>query len=250
MKLGMIGGGRAAWAFGSTWRRIGWPMSGIWLRDRSMSVVPEALGVVTVSLRALVDDSDVLLLAVSDAAIAEVAAALPPGRAVLFHASGALPALPDGFSLHPLRALPPVARASDLSGATFVFEGTHRPIADRIVEAAGGRLIEILAPQKALYHAAAVFGANYVAAAVDIAERLMREAGVEGVRDDLADLAASALANWQQNPGRGRFTGPAARGDQAVLRSHMEALRGQPQLLKIYELLAQEIAGSNLASEE
>src|SRR5205809_1073105 len=33
VRLGIIGGGRAAWAFGSTWRRIGWPIAGVTLRE-------------------------------------------------------------------------------------------------------------------------------------------------------------------------------------------------------------------------
>src|SRR2546423_15307177 len=33
VNLGIIGGGRAAWAFGSTWRRLGWPIAGVTLRD-------------------------------------------------------------------------------------------------------------------------------------------------------------------------------------------------------------------------
>ena len=43
MRLGILGGGRAAWAYGSAWRRISWPIDGVWLRAESQSRLPELL---------------------------------------------------------------------------------------------------------------------------------------------------------------------------------------------------------------
>lgn len=248
MRLGILGGGRAAWAFGSAWQRIGWPLSGVWLRDASTSRIAELLGTSRLDLSDLAAESELLLVAVSDRAIPECARAIPETDAIVFHASGALLSLRDGFSLHPLKSLPPVGEPSDLDKTLLVFEGGHRHTAKLLAAAVGARFCEVAPEQKALYHAAAVFGANYVAAAVDIAERLMAQAGVTGVRDDLVALAHSALANWQRHSDGKRFTGPAARGDEEVMATHLAALRGEPQLAQLYELLAAEIAGPNLAS--
>ena len=143
--------------------------------------------------------------------------------------------------MHPLRALPPVGEPSDLRDTLLVFEGAHRELAQRIAQKAGARFAEIAPDQKVLYHAAAVFGSNYVAALLDIAEQLM---GIEGVRDDLAALAESALANWRAHGGAERFTGPASRGDAAVLERHMAALQDRPELAQLYRLLATYIVAS------
>src|SRR5881409_3867846 len=86
MKLGIIGGGRAAWAFGSTWRRIGWPITGIALR--SDSSIEALLQTSKRSAGDLAKQSDLILIAVSDRAIAEVAASIPPTSAIIFHPSG------------------------------------------------------------------------------------------------------------------------------------------------------------------
>src|SRR5260221_11591790 len=99
MRLGILGGGRAAWAFGSTWRRIGWPIDGVWLRPESQSRLPELLEAPRKAIDAL--EADLLLLAVSDRAIDVVAGLIPSNKAILFHASGAMPAVRGGFSLHP-----------------------------------------------------------------------------------------------------------------------------------------------------
>lgn len=237
MKLGIIGGGRAAWAFGSTWRRIGWPLSGIALRTDS--AIAQLLQSEGRTIGALAAESELILIAVSDSAIPEVAQSIPETKAILFHPSASLASVRGGFSLHPLKALPAVGEPSDLRGALLVFEGSHRAIAQRIAEAAGARFAEIGMEQKLLYHAAAVFGSNDVAALLDIAEELI---GVAHARDDLAALAQSAIENWRQHTDKRRFTGPAARGDRELLRRHLLALADRPQLAEIYRLLAERIA--------
>jgi predicted short-subunit dehydrogenase-like oxidoreductase (DUF2520 family) len=244
MRLGILGGGRAAWAFGSAWRRIGWPLSGVWLRDESHSRITELLGTARVDMQDLARESELLLVAVSDRAIPECAAAVPGTEALVFHASGALLSLRGGFSLHPLKSLPPVGVPSDLEDTLLVFEGEHRRTAKLLAAAVGARFAEIAPEQKALYHAAAVFGANYVAASLEIAHRLMTRVGLADVREDLVALALSAIENWRSHDDQKRFTGPAARGDEAVLERHRQALAADPELRTVYELLAAQIAGA------
>jgi predicted short-subunit dehydrogenase-like oxidoreductase (DUF2520 family) len=241
MRLGILGGGRAAWAFGSAWKRIGWPLSGIWLRDESHSRIAELLGTARVDLADLAAESELLLVGVSDRAIGECANAIPETEALIFHASGSLLALRGGFSLHPLKALPPVGEPSELAGTLLVFEGEHRRTAKLIATALDARFCEIAPDQKALYHAAAVFGANYVAASVEIAQQLMTRVGLGDVREDLVALAQSAIENWRGHTDARRFTGPAARGDSEVMQRHLDALRDDPQLARIYELVAAQI---------
>ncbi len=247
MRLGILGGGRAAWAFGSAWTRIGWPISGVWLRDSSHSHIAELLETARMDLADLCAESELLLIAVSDRAISEVAAMIPQTDALIFHASGALLSMRNGFSLHPLKSLPPIGEPSDLEGTLLVFEGEHRRTAKLIATAIGARFAEVAPDQKALYHAAAVFGANYVAASLEIAKRLMNRAGVHDAKQDLVALALSAVENWRNHDDAKRFTGPAARGDSDTIAKHIDALRDEPQLAQIYELLADEIAGSILA---
>jgi uncharacterized protein DUF2520 len=268
MRLGILGGGRAAWAYGSSWRRIGWPIDGVWLRPESQSRLPELLKVPRKEIGEM--DADLLLIAVSDRAIRDVELSVvscqlsksddrqpttdnpeptignrPP--TTLFHASGAMPSPSGGFSLHPLKALPPVGSTSDLRDALLVFEGQHVEIAKEIAAAIGARFAQIAPEEKPRYHAGAVFGSNYVAAMLDIAERLV---GIENARDDLVALAQSAIENWRAHTDAQRFTGPAARGDAAVIEGHLRALAGEPQVEEIYKLLAAEIARAILARQK
>ncbi len=235
MNLGIIGSGRAAWAFASTWRRIGWPIAGIATRGVEWDIAPRK------TIAELAMTSDILLVAVSDRAIEEAVAAIPETNAIIVHPSGALLALRGGFSLHPLKSLPPVGEPSDLAGTLLVFEGGHREVAERIATAAGARFAAIAPEAKTRYHAAAVFGSNYVAALLDIAEELI---GIDDVREELAALARSAIDNWLAHTDAQRFTGPAARGDAAVIERHLAALHSRPELEEIYRLLAARIVAT------
>jgi predicted short-subunit dehydrogenase-like oxidoreductase (DUF2520 family) len=235
MKLGIIGSGRAAWAFASTWKRIGWPLTGIATRGAEWPIAPRR------SIDDVAADSDVVLVAVSDRAIEDVVATIPETNAIIIHPSGALPALRGGFSLHPLKSLPPVGEPSDLEGTLLVFEGAHRAVAGQIAGSAGARFAEISREAKSRYHAGAVFGSNYIAALLDIAEELI---GIEGAREDIAALARSAIDNWAAHTDGQRFTGPASRGDATVMQQHLDALRDRPELAEIYRLLAARIVAA------
>src|SRR5207249_11427199 len=90
-RLGIIGGGRAAWAFGSTWKRIGWPIAGV--ATRSEPRVAHLLSVESATIDDLARSAELILVAVSDRAIEQVATSIPPTEAIIFHPSGALTSL-------------------------------------------------------------------------------------------------------------------------------------------------------------
>lgn len=197
-----------------------------------------------------------ILLAVPDAAIPDVAAALAELRIApsvpVLHASGALsvdalaPLAARGHpvgGLHALAAIAdPVAGADRLRGATFGVEGEGeaRALAERIVRGCGGRVLIVPSDAKPLYHAAAVFAANYAVVLLGVAERLMAEAGVPPgeARSALAALAGGAIDNVAARGPSAALTGPVARGDAETVRLHLARLSGADRPL--YSLLARE----------
>src|SRR5205823_10844858 len=77
--LGIIGSGRAAWAFAATWKRIGWPITGMATRGATWDIAPRK------SVEDLAKVSDILLVAVSDRAIEDVVATIPDTDAIIVH---------------------------------------------------------------------------------------------------------------------------------------------------------------------
>jgi predicted short-subunit dehydrogenase-like oxidoreductase (DUF2520 family) len=259
MRLGIIGGGRAAWAIGSAWQKAGAPLAGLALRDGSASRVPQLLGAEILATEDLVRHSDAVCVAVSDSALPQLAGRLAQagGNAALFHLSGAVPSgifapHEPRFSLHPLRSLPAVSEAVSLAGTTFVFEGppSSRTTAREIVSTLRGQWLEISSSMKPLYHAGAVIGSNLVAALLETASIVLQRAGIdeETVRPALASLARSAIENWSGPTPQSRFTGPAARADLATIEANLSAL-DREEWREIYRLLSLIIVESLRAGE-
>jgi predicted short-subunit dehydrogenase-like oxidoreductase (DUF2520 family) len=197
-----------------------------------------------------------VLIAVPDSAVARVArslagAGLKPGTPVL-HTSGALgtealtPLAQGGCSvgsLHPLAAVAdPVAGAERLRGAWYALEGegSARNLGERLVSAAGGRVLAVAGGAKPLYHASAVVASNFVVTLLNVAERIARRAGVPAAeaREALAELAAGAVRDVAARGPEAALTGPVSRGDRSTVELHLARLSGGERAL--YSVLARE----------
>ncbi|HEX7183391.1 MAG TPA: DUF2520 domain-containing protein [Thermoanaerobaculia bacterium] len=214
---------------------------------------------------------DLLLIAIADSAVAEVAAALAerPQAAVVLHTSGSLDAsalapLHAGGSavgsLHPLKAFPhPLPDLGQARGVFFAVDGDPpaKALAFRLAAAWEGVAAEVPPEARSLYHFAATLAAGGVvtllALAQEIASRLGLPDTVMGGYLELCRgaVAAAAEAHESGAPLGSALTGPAARGDRATVERHLEGLRAlAPEKLPLVLALAREtlrqreIAGS------
>ena len=204
---------------------------------------------------------DLLLIAVPDSALEEVAAELArrPQARVALHTSGSrdasvLAPLRAGGSavgsLHPLKALPqPLPDPAEARGVFFAVDGDApaRDLAVRLAEAWGGVAAEVPPESRALYHFAATLAAGGVvtllATASEIAGRLGLPAEVTRGYLELCRGALNAAARTLDagHPLSEAITGPAARGDEETLKRHFDALRSlDPERLPLAEVLARE----------
>jgi len=187
-----------------------------------------------------------VLIAVSDGAIAEVAAALADAgmcRGAALHTSGARG--PDALealaaagvscaALHPLQTIAtPEQGVVVLPGAVFAISGTGaaRTWAEHIVTLLGGTALAILPERYPLYHAAAVMASNHLVGLMDAAVKLLELAGVaqEDALRALAPLATTSLTNALTLGPAPALTGPVERGDARTIELHLEALRLAPE---------------------
>lgn len=184
---------------------------------------------------------DLLLIAVSDPALPEVAEVLArrPQAAVALHTSGCLdasvlaPLRQAGSavgSLHPLKAFPrPLPEPAEARGVFFAVDGdpAARELAHRLAAAWGGVSAEMAPESRALYHFAATLAAGgavtLLALAEDLARRLgLPEAAVRGYLELCRGAVARAIETGSP---AAVLTGPAARGDRETVEKHLEALR-------------------------
>ena len=251
--VGLVGPGRAGRAFARSWTSAGGRLLWVLARNPGSAAAVTAESVVGPGASRL-PDVDVVVLAVPDDTIAEVARGLATRVRCryAFHVSGALgseaiaaflDAGARAASLHPVR--PFIGDASeDWNGAFVAVEGDEEGAAEgeRLAAAVGARPYRLSAADRALYHASATLAAGGTAALVSIASRGWVAAGIpeDVARETLGALATRAAAAAAANPFAEAFTGAVARRDAGTVRRHVAALAGHPETLALYRALAEE----------
>jgi predicted short-subunit dehydrogenase-like oxidoreductase (DUF2520 family) len=182
--------------------------------------------------------ADLVILAVPDGAIREVAASLGTGPWVA-HLSGAttLDALDPHkrrFSVHPLQTLTTERGAEQLDGAWGAITAETDDAMARarwLAEQLGLRAFPLRDADRPLYHAAAVIAGNFLVTLYRSAARLCEEVGAPP--EALVPLMQRTIENGFV------LTGPIARGDWATVEAHLEALAQRaPDLVPMYRALA------------
>jgi predicted short-subunit dehydrogenase-like oxidoreductase (DUF2520 family) len=180
-----------------------------------------------------------VLVAVPDTVIAEVAGAIEPGPWVA-HVSGAtrLDALEPHerrFSVHPLQTLTAARGAEQLDGAWAAVSGETDDALVRarwLAETLGLRPFEVADADRTLYHAAAVIGGNFLVTLHEVATRLLAEVGAPP--EAIVPLMRRTIENGYE------LTGPIARGDWSTVEAHLAALAERdPDLVPLYRALAE-----------
>lgn len=194
-------------------------------------------------------DAELIVLAVPDGVIAEVAGRLrAPRGASVVHVAGSR-GLDDlvvlrsqGLSLgvmHPLASFA-TKRGPSLSGVSFVFSGDRaakRRVRD-LCERLGARFITPPA-QGPAYHAASALLANGSAALADAAQRVLLSLGWKErpARTALAGLLRTVADNVERVGVPDALTGPVVRGDGPTVRRHLRALASLgPAHVRAYSL--------------
>lgn len=198
-----------------------------------------------------------------DATIAELAARLPadpPAGSAVAHTSGALTldalgaARGRGWQVgafHPLRPFPGWQPQSAFRGITIAVDASSPELLSRLEGLArdlGATPHRVDDADRAVYHAAAVMGSNYLVALTAEAVALLEQIGWSRA-DSLAAISALMRASFDgvESEGLpGALTGPIRRGDAATVRRHLEALDGTSHA-RVYRILG--LAALRLARE-
>jgi predicted short-subunit dehydrogenase-like oxidoreductase (DUF2520 family) len=253
--VAILGAGRTGTALAREFVAADIDVCGLW--NRSPRARPQGLEGILWSAGvpspppAVVDRADVILLAVLDSAIAEVAAdlVLRPGTIVL-HLSGsrgieALDCLPEGAvpgCYHPLQSFAPQTDpALVVPPYCLAIEGPPAALsaARALAEATGHPAVTLRPGGKAAYHAAAVLASNCLVALEAAATRVM---GLAGAPEEerwtlLWPLVVGTLANLKSGEFAAAITGPVPRGDAATVERNLAAIGDDEAAAELYRVL-------------
>ena len=258
--IAIVGPGRVGQALGKLLRGTGFPVRII--AARRIAAARRAAKFIGGGRAVPIDsaelaDAQIFLLTTSDAALAPVAARLAGALGgwkgkVALHTCGSLPASvlaplrQEGAavgSLHPFQTIPsPTEGLRNLRHCFWAIEGDSaaRGLATRWVKALDGTAITVPPEKKILYHAAAFLVCPTEITLLERSTFLLRQCGIPAkiARSMLARFVAETVSNFDKLGPRGALTGPAARGDWAILRGHLRALkRAAPDILPLYKPL-------------
>ena len=251
--IGIVGAGAVGTALGVALSRGGWPIHAVASRDAGRRERFRALVDVSrvfADPEPILDEVELIILAVPDDSIAPLAASLRmySGQAMI-HTSGALgvevlaPAMAAGTQIgafHPLVAFADTERAvAALHGATIAIEGDNQLAAmlAEMAEIMGATAVRLAEGSKAAYHAAAVLAAGGFVALLDAIAELGRVAGLDeaGSLAVYGPLIEGTLGNARALGIRAALTGPMTRGDLGTLVAHLATLRAHaPGVLELY----------------
>jgi predicted short-subunit dehydrogenase-like oxidoreductase (DUF2520 family) len=231
VKLVVVGPGRAGGSIAIAASRSGHEIIGVLSRSTDVRYGPALSW----------DDlpaADLLLIAVRDDAIEEVAQRLSSmcgSIPVAAHVSGFTPVAAlrslagvglatGGF--HPLQTLPDPERGADALAGAFVGIGGDPVARAALTEFAVSlemRPFALSDGARSRYHAGAAAASNFVITALETAGDLMLAAGIEpGVTRPLVERA---VANVYDADAASVLTGPIARGDSTTVKGQLQAAR-------------------------
>lgn len=202
--------------------------------------------------------ADVYLIATPDDSIATACEMLVRTgnlrpETIVFHCSGAQPsstldaarrAGAAVASIHPIRSFAsPDEVMKDFTGTWCGVEGDDAALA--VLEPAfaviGAKLVRIEAAAKTLYHAAAVFAANYTTTLLSIAQDAYTAAGIapETALQLMEPLVRASIDNVFRIGPANALSGPAARGDISTVEKQQAAVSDwNPEYGNVYRQLA------------
>ena len=260
--INLIGGGRVGQTLGRLIAQSGhYRMQDVLTRSAASASAAVAFigaGQPALHLREL-HAADLWLIAVPDGQIAPVASALAlldvaQTPALALHCSGALsaaelnPLKNKGWhvaSAHCLLSFAqPATALAQFAGTPCALEGDALAVAElrELFTRLGAQCFDLAAADKLLYHAAAVFATNFLPVLQDLAEQLWQQSGMPPALAGhmRATLLNNAVKNIVRLGPQGALTGPAARGDAALVAAQGEAvLRWNAQAGAAYQILSQ-----------
>lgn len=142
------------------------------------------------------------------------------------------------LSIHPIQTFPGLQSAlTSLPGSFISLEGDAKAIkvGKKIVRDLSGQAILIPKKFKPLYHTMCVFATNFLVVLLNRAEKIGHKLRLKNPMKNLMPMVKQTIANIEKLGTVKSLSGPVERGEVAVVRAHLKALKKYaPELLDLY----------------
>ncbi|HYG02480.1 MAG TPA: DUF2520 domain-containing protein [Chryseosolibacter sp.] len=252
MNVSFIGAGNLPWHLAPALDNTDFPVREVYsLNGQNAKALVERLYKATVknSLDFSTSNSRIFVISVSDDAIEEVVNQLVlPSNAILVHTSGSQPlsalaysATPNTGVLYPLQTFTK-SRKMDFREVPFFLESESDETAKVLTSMAKSlskKVQHISSNERKSLHISAVFASNFTNHMLSIAKEILLDNRLdfEYLKPLIVETINKSLSIGPEKA----QTGPARRGDLAVLDKHMEFLSGDEAVAEVYKVISQHI---------
>ena len=251
-KVVMVGAGRVASHLAPALHAHGVVFVQVYSRTLSIAnQLAQRIGAEAVdSIDAICMDADCYLVSLTDEALLQLTPQLTKGReeALWVHTAGSVPMQLFAGHAHQFGVLYPMQTFSKGVAVDFtqvsLFVEASSPVALQQLKQLASLLTthihEADSQQRKSLHVAAVISCNFVNHCYALAQRWLEQQGLP-FEAMLPLIDETARKVHQLKPTEAQ-TGPAIRGDQQVIQSHLKLLASSPQLQQLYRILSESIA--------
>ncbi len=254
MRISFIGSGNVATHLAAAFKNSGHSIHQVWSRTEihAAMLAYHVKAQPIADIRELDAGCDLVVIAVNDDAIGEVAAQLAGSDRLLVHTSGSTPMhILDGVSprigvFYPLQTFSRHASV-DMWSVPIAIEANSADQAALLLDLGrtiSNRVLPMDSEQRISLHIAAVFASNFANHLWALAQQLLQGQGIDF--DLLRPLIEGTAAKVMDHLPADVQTGPAVRNDQSIVNRHLAALEARPELREIYRAFSQSIINLHL----
>ena len=252
LKIVLIGSGNVATQLGKALFLTGHDVSMVYSRnlDHAQKLAVQINSVATDSIEKIPLDYNLYIIAVADDAIPEVASKLLVNQGIVVHTSGSvtmsvLATTGKEYGVfYPLQTFT-INKEVNFSDIPICIEGSSEIIEDKLFKIAKTLSCNVKlvnSAKRKIIHLAAVFACNFTTHLMSIADDILATSGED--IELLRPLIKETLQKVEQSSPKDIQTGPAKRGDNAIMKQHLELLADYPEYQELYRLISNSIIRS------
>jgi predicted short-subunit dehydrogenase-like oxidoreductase (DUF2520 family) len=206
----------------------------------------------SVDLKAIYPEADLYIVSVADDAVGEITKSLRLKGKLIVHTSGSvsmdvLRSCSENYGvLYPLQTFSKT-REIDLSTVPLCIEANSNDnlqLLELFAKGLSQKVIEVDSEKRKILHLAAVFASNFPNFMFTIAEKILAENKFDF--ELLRPLILESAMKVQTMNLEEAQTGPAQRGDEAIIMKHVKLLKNYPEFRVIYKMLSDGISGKRI----
>lgn len=249
MRISLIGAGNVAWHLGHAFSSGGVRIQRVMNRGKEagQALARELKTDFVADLTFQVDDSEVLILAISDSAISDVLHMIRSRGAVLVHTAGSIPM--DVLKeinvhcgvLYPFQTLTR-GIVTDLRKVPFCIEASDKESLETLQYLATtvSDFVRVVnSEQRSYLHLAGIILNNFTNHLITLASDYLEKKHID--RELILPLIRETFRKLENISPAEAQTGPARRNNRIILEKHRQMLEKEPVLKNLYSLISDSI---------